>query len=140
MVTLSIDEDCGNAPKKQFISNLLVAVAEGNLVQARQYLSEEVSWTIVGEPQSEVASVPEQILQRLTADPSSTFRVDNILSHGKRCAANGTFTTDGSAVSFAHIFEFSGHGKAAVIRVATSYLIGVGSGGVASVSPGARGW
>ncbi len=125
MMTISVDEDCGNAPKKQFVRDFLVAVARGDGT-AVGALADSVRWDVAGEQELSGKDEITEILCTLTAAPTSLFRIDNILSHGNRCAADGHFeNATGTRVRFSHHFQFTSHAKEAKLSGITSYLIGV---------------
>ena len=48
MVKIVVNEDRGNPPKKLFLKQLNIALAEGNLAFFSDGVSEDISWTIVG--------------------------------------------------------------------------------------------
>lgn len=120
---IEIDDDCGNAPKRQKIADLLVRMAKNEHDGVQAYLADDVAWELVGFGPQRGRDQLADLLDHFTDPLATTFTVANILSHGSGCAANGTLRRqDGTVVAFAHFFRFNGHGKNATIRRVTSFM------------------
>lgn len=123
MPEISIEENCGNSPRKQFLSDFYVAFAERDEEAIRSMLTDDVRLAIVGEEtldgrQSVVDSMD------LFLDGISEITVDNIITHGDTAAANGVITADnGDTHAFCEVFTFEGHTKDANIKSIDSYVI-----------------
>ena len=87
-------------------------------------VTDDVRWEFVG---SGVIEGTEDLAAELVAASRSTTRelvIENILSHGNRCATNGTIHySDGAAVTFCDIYVFESHGKNAKIKAVVSYAL-----------------
>ena len=125
MVKVIIDEDCGNAPKKQYIKEFLIASADANIGAAVSMVTDDIHLEIPG--YKSVHGKGEATVL-LTADSSQSkmreLVVSNILSHGDRCAANGIFRfEDGGEVAFCGIYVFNGHAANAKLKEITIYSV-----------------
>lgn len=124
MVDVVVEEDCGNAPKKAVIKDWLVSLAAGETDEVTSQLAEDARWDVVGSETVEGMTDISTVVSKLAALPVSTLIISNILSHGKRVAANGSLRLqDGREVRFAHFFTFSGHGRTAKISEIATYTI-----------------
>jgi hypothetical protein len=125
MVVLSINEDCGNAPKKLFIKDFLVACANADIATAMEMLTEQVHVDILGYKSSLGAiAVKSLLMGDAHQSKVSHLVIHHILSHGDRCASNGLLDfEDGGHVAFCSMFAFDSHSKHAKIASITTYLI-----------------
>lgn len=123
MPEILIEENCGNSPRKQFLSDFYVAFAERNEEAIRSMLTDDVRLAIVGEEtldgrQSVVDSMD------LFLDGIAKITVNNIIPHGNKAAVNGVITADdGDTYAFCEVFKFKGHSKDANITSIDSYVI-----------------
>lgn len=123
MPEISIEENCGNSPRKQFLSDFYIAFAERDEEVIRSMLTDDVRLAIIGEKtldgrQSVVDSMD------LFLDGVSEITVDNIITHGDTAAVNGVITADsGDTHAFCEVFTFEGHSKDATIKSIDSYVI-----------------
>lgn len=124
MPEISIKEDCGNSPRKQFLSDFYVAFVErGDEETIRSMLTDDVQVAIIGEKtfdgrQSFVDSM------NLFRDGVSEITIDNIILHDDTAAVNGVIDADnGDTHAFCEVFKFEGHTKDANIKSIDSYVI-----------------
>ena len=104
------------------IADLLVLLARGADEDVLSYLTEDAEWELAGFERRRGHAEFRALLSRVTDSSATTCTVTDILSHGDRCAAHGTFgRDDGSRTAFAHFFRFNGHGKNAKICKITTY-------------------
>ena len=125
MIKISVSEDCGNAPKKQFIKDFCIASANGQIAAVIEMVTDDIALIIPGYKNAHGRAEVEELLTRDAARSKvSELIIDNILSHGDRCAANGTLRfEDGGVVAFCNVYRFNGHGKTAKIKEITTYSI-----------------
>lgn len=123
MPEISIEENCGNSPRKQFLSDFYVAFVERDEEVIRSMLTDDVRLTIVGEePLDGRQSVVDSM--DLFLDGISEITVDNIIPHGDMAAVNGVITADnGDTHAFCEVFKFEGHTKDANIKSIDSYVV-----------------
>lgn len=125
MVRIITVEDCGNAPKKQIIRDFLTALAERNTENAVQLIDNEIC--LHAPNQSKMVgleSVMRYLQQKLIGENVEQLKIDNILSHGNQCAANGSMNRqNGTTTWFSAFFLFDGYRKNAKIKEITLYTI-----------------
>lgn len=115
-------KDCGNAPRKMVIRDVLVAIAECDQEALTEFLREDIRWEIVGsERLTGLDQIRDWVLrQRLVAE----LHISTVITHGTDCGADGWIIyPNGSTTRFSHIVVFAGHSKTAKIKALRSYLI-----------------
>ncbi len=125
MVDIFVEENCNNAPKKQFVKDFLIAIATSDLEAVANMLDDNVTLEAVGHKMiSEKESVMRALVENNTLRGVFKLTVRNILSHGNKCAAEGVMSyKDGSEVAFCGIYTFTSHSKDAKIKKITMYSI-----------------
>lgn len=127
MARIICREDCGNAPKKLFIRDFNVAVAEGNAATFEHHLSENATWQLY-EPGNQTRlegqkAIIAELVDNRTIEPEEVV-IEHILTHGKAGSANGIITSeDESVYVFCDVYIFTSHAKSATIKEITSYII-----------------
>ena len=113
---MTIPEDCGNSPRMAIVAEIAAAWAAGEEDSVREWLREDVAWTLVGEhaPASDGYVRPP-----LTAESGEILTV---LNHGRLAACDGYLMREGERVDFCHVIRFAGTTKTAKIREIRTYL------------------
>ncbi len=124
MTKITIDEDCGNSPKKQFIKEFNIAFAKGDMDYVLDCFSEDIRWEVINHSPVVGREKASDMLKTM-AEPAEELVIDNIVSHGNRCAANGTLRYADGVVAFCDIYTFTSHAKDAKIRSLIGYAINV---------------
>ena len=122
---ITIKEDCGNAPKKQFIKDFFVAIAQENIKTVMNMVSDDICLEIIGY-QTAQGKQAVQLLFEKNAQPLNgrELVIDTILSHGNRGAANGILKyKDGRTVDFCTLYTFDSYSKNAKLQVIQTYSI-----------------
>lgn len=123
MANIQIQPDCGNAPRKLFLKELLIAIAEGNIKHVQEVIPEHISWDIVGQKQ---ITGQQQYLKELKGHAIWKIRelvVDTIITHGPDASVSGRVTAaDKSTYKFCDVYRFKGAGDATINSI-TTFLI-----------------
>lgn len=124
MTKIVCAEDCGNAPKKQYIKDFNIAFAKADVKEVLSMLTDDAEWEIVGEKLVRGKAAIQNELERMNAGPADELHIENLISHGNICAANGVMKfNDTNPVAFCDVYTFSSHAKSAKIKKMTSYAI-----------------
>ncbi|GAA2112684.1 nuclear transport factor 2 family protein [Streptomyces synnematoformans] len=124
MVTIRSAADCGNAPRKEVLRDLVVALAEGDGATVAALVGEDVAWSLVGEAvlrgreavRAWVADLPE----------AKEVAFGSLLTHGREAGVDGTIeAADGTRYAFCHVIRFPGTAKTAKIAEVRSYVLPV---------------
>jgi hypothetical protein len=129
MVKITVDEDCGNAPKKLFLKDFNIAFAEKDIDFVADSVSDDISWDIVGDKTVQGKHNFLETLEQATNDHISELIIGKIITHGKEGAVSGMRTLqNGKHHAFCDVYEFSG-AKGTQIKTITSYIIKVDESG-----------
>ncbi|KHE72669.1 nuclear transport factor 2 family protein, partial [Halobacillus sp. BBL2006] len=110
-------EDCGNAPKKTFLKEFNIAFAKGDVDFITESVSEDFSWEIIGEKVIHGKDEFTDWLDQLGDHKVTKIHIQNILTHGRMGAVNGTLKMkDGRRISFCDMYTFTDAGKQAKIK------------------------
>jgi hypothetical protein len=125
MTRIVVEEDCGNAPKKQVLRDFNIAIAEQNTAQILDPIADTICWEIVGEKRLEgKEQVEEAIAQMMQSGKMSELILRNIMTHGTVGAVDGIATYEnGERVAFCEVYRFTSGAKNAKIKEITSYRI-----------------
>lgn len=124
MLKITVDEDCGNAPKKLLLKEFYIALAKNDLPFISGNLSEDVTRIVPGgkpaRGKEKVVAEMEQTGQRATTE----LVINNIITHGNNATANGLLKfPDGKRYAFCDVYKFGLANKETKIKEITSYGI-----------------
>lgn len=122
MVTITDKPDCGNAPRMQILRDLVVAIAERDHHHIESVLSDDFTWTLIGD---HTMGSRDELRTWLTALPTvSEVEFGTLVTHGRGASVDGVFhLVDGSHSAFSHVLNFAGAAKAAKLASVKSYVI-----------------
>jgi hypothetical protein len=115
--------DCGNAPKKKVLKDLLIALAVKDIPFINEYTKEDIRWDIVNDITVQGREQAIEVLEKSMSSSVMELNIHNIITHGKTASANGTFKFENNKVyAFCNVFNFVSAGKN-IIKEITSYII-----------------
>ena len=120
---LSVNPDCGNAPKKAFLRDFNVAFAQADIPILLAAVTDDFRWEMVGDKVISGKEAFATALEEMKQYTASELTIDTIITHGREAAVSGTMTMeDGKRFSFADIYTFRG-AKGDRIAALTSYVV-----------------
>jgi len=123
MTKIIVETSCDNSPKKEFLKQINVAFATGNVQFLKESIIDNIVWNIIGDGKLEGKKSFIKKLDELQKGTISELVLDQILTHGRSGAVNGIIKMkDGNKFSFSNFYEFNG-AKASKIKSITSYVI-----------------
>lgn len=124
MVKVTVHEDCGNAPKKLFLKDFLVAVVSNDSAFIARNMTDDIRWEMVG---SQCISGKQDVLTQLQqsrSDEVAELIIKTIVTHGYHGAADGFLKfKDGKTVAFCDVYQFRASTNNAPIKAITTYEI-----------------
>lgn len=124
MTTITVEEDCGNTPKKALLRDFNVAFAENEVEFILENVSDDVEWTIVGDREILGRDDFATAVEGMTDPDVAALTIDHVITHGATASVDGTLgLDDGSVYAFCDVYDFSSHAKDAKIQTMTSYVI-----------------
>ncbi len=124
MTEITVEERCGNSPRKQFLKEFYVAFAKADIEDIRSRLTDDIRLTVVGDVTVNGKQDVTDLLTGMLDEELTEIRVDNIITHGYTAAANGVLrAANGDTHAFCEVFTFDGATKTADIEAIDSYVI-----------------
>lgn len=120
MGKISIQPNCGNSPRKQFLRDLNVAFVNGDEEYLLSNISENINWEILGK--IKVAGQEDYLnaIMNHKLWKAKELVVDTIITHGPDASVSGTFiSSDNSKYAFCDIYRFKGAGGFVINSIAT---------------------
>lgn len=120
ILEISLPADCGNAPRMVIVGDFVANWAKGNAAAVAEWLSDDISWTVVGD---DTHTGSYSSLE--TTPPIHAERVEvlSIMTHGRLASCDGYLEAKKTRTYFSHVFRFASTAKTAKIAELRSYLI-----------------
>lgn len=123
MPIINVKADCGNSPRKEFLKQFHIAMAEGDWPFVADNLSDSIRWEWVGSQVLENKEAAEEQLVKSPLWEVKTLDVDAIITHGNEASANGrVLTSEGKTFAFCNVYKFKGF-KGTMLQSVQTYLI-----------------
>lgn len=120
MIKISIQPDCGNSPRKLFLKDLNVAIANGNSNFFADSISENINWEIAGQLN---VTGKENYLKTIIGHKLwkvKELNIDTIITHGADASVSGQIiANDNSKFTFCDIYKFKGAGGTIINSIKT---------------------
>ena len=122
-LTVNVQADCGNAPRKLLLRDISIAFAERDVATLLEHAHKDITWNRVGTNITEGKAAFEEALSSLTLPDARELTLHHILTHGKEGAVSGTVIfSDGSQRDFCDVYVFSST-TSKLVKVLQSYVI-----------------
>lgn len=123
MTKIIASPNCGNSPKMGFLKEFNIAFARGDVKFLVESVTEDIVWNIIGDRKITGKDNFTYELEKMKTEKASELELEQILSHGKEGAANGTMKMQsGKKYAFSDFYQFNGAKGAKIISI-TSYVI-----------------
>ncbi|SMF86890.1 hypothetical protein SAMN05661091_3546 [Paenibacillus uliginis N3/975] len=123
-LTITCVEDCGNAPKKLFLKEFIIALATNNIGFIIENIADHVIWNVVGDQVIQGKAHLTETLRHMNNRKIKELHMKKLITHGRDGAVSGTFITDmNKRYAFCQVYTFSSAAKNAKIKEVTSYII-----------------
>lgn len=123
MTKITINSDCGNSSKKEFLKKINIAFAQADSDFLIESVTDDIVWEMVGDKTIEGKEDFAAVLEEMKEKAASELLVEQILTHGREGAVNGVITaSSGNKYAFSDFYKFRG-AKGAKIKRLTSYVI-----------------
>ena len=123
MTKITIQADCGNSPKNEFLKAFQMAFAEMDNPKILEMISDDVEWQIVGHNTIVGKEAFQKAIEGLPEGQVKEVILEKVLSHGKLGAASGKIIMmDGSVFAFGDMYEFN-NTKGTHLRTIQSFNI-----------------
>jgi len=124
MVNIIVQEDCGNAPKKAFLRDFIVAVVKGDNTFISSSITDYICWNYVGNECFNGKRDALAALKRLRSDEIGELVIHTIITHGYYGCVEGTLKfSDGKMLAFCDVYQFRASANNAPIKAIRTYAI-----------------
>ncbi|CAM1363286.1 conserved hypothetical protein [Tenacibaculum litoreum] len=90
MLKIISSPSCGNSPKMTLLKEFNIALAKGDLEFLTESVTDEIVWNIIGDRKVEGKEEFIEELKKIKEKEVIELTLEQILSHGKEGAVNGT--------------------------------------------------
>jgi len=127
MVKINVPEDCGNAPKKLFLKDFVVAIVNNDHSFVVSNTIDDVRLNFVGGECIDGKQNVLAALQQSRSDKVTELTIHTIVTHGYNGVVDGVLKfKDGKTIAFCDIYLFRASTNKAPIKEITTYLITMG--------------
>lgn len=127
MVKVHVQEDCGNAPKKLFVRDFIVAMVNNDQAFMTKNATDDIRWNIVGESSLEGKEAVLAGLRQRRNAAVAELTVHTIVTHGYDGVAEGLLTLkDGKKIAFCDVYRFRASTNNAPVKTITTYAVVLG--------------
>ena len=124
LLKITVEEDCGNAPKRVVLRDFTIAYAQGDMAHLLEQVADNVRWQRIGDQVLEGKAAVAEALPHLLPDNATELTITNVMTHGNIGAVDGVLVlADGRHYAFCEVYRFSSHAKSAKIKEISSYVI-----------------
>ncbi len=124
MARVTVQADCGNAPKKEFLRDFEIAFTDKDSKKILDFFADNIYWEIVGENVIKGMTEATKMVETMMDGTISELTIETIITHGDTGAVNGTMKfTNEKIYGFCDVFTFTSHAKDAKIKKLTSYVV-----------------
>src|SRR5690349_21623803 len=124
MAKIITQEDCGNAPKKLFVKEFIVAMVNNDLEFVGQNVADDIQWNMVG---AEIIQGKDTFLKSLRRSRGGAIlelTIHTIVTHGYDGVAEGVLKLkDGRMMAFCDVYRFKASTNNAPIKAISTYAI-----------------
>ena len=120
VMDIELPADCGNAPRIVIVGDFVAHWASGDTDAVAEWLSDDVSWTIIG---ADVHTGPGTAEAATPSIRAELLVVQSIVTHGRLASCDGYLEAGTKRVAFSHAIRFAGAAKSAKIVELRTYCI-----------------
>lgn len=117
---IDLPTDCGNAPRMVIVGDFVANWAGGDADAVAEWLSDDVSWTLVG---TDTYAGPDSSRAVWRRERPDRLVVQSILTHGRLASCDGYLETGTTRTAFSHAIRFAGAAKSAKVAEVRTYCI-----------------
>ncbi|MEC0174833.1 hypothetical protein P4H83_08100 [Paenibacillus favisporus] len=119
-------EDCGNAPKKEFLRAFNVALVGNDTDFINEKIIEDIQWNVIGGNTLQGKGQVFGMLEKLMDKTPTELIISNIITHGYSGSLNGILNLENNmSYAFCNIYRFNSSLNKTKIKEITSYIIDI---------------
>jgi hypothetical protein len=115
-----------NSPRQAWLRDFNLAFINGEIEETLGYVTEDVTWELVGEGTIEGREGMRAWLLSMDGKKARRVELKHFITHGRSAAVNGSYEMEsGSQFEFCDIYEFANTKNDSPIKNYTSYVVRV---------------
>ncbi|HWO52817.1 MAG TPA: hypothetical protein VNM49_00270 [Paenibacillus cookii] len=119
-------EDCGNAPKKEFLRAFNVAFVSNDSGFIMEKIIDDIQWNFIGSNVLQGKDEVLSMLEKLISKKPTELVISNIITHGYSGSLNGILKLeDHTSYAFCHVYRFNSSLNKTKIKEITSYIVDI---------------
>ncbi|SNT10281.1 SnoaL-like domain-containing protein [Ekhidna lutea] len=122
MTKITINADCNNSPKKEFLKDFNVAFATGDADFIIDHVSDDIHWVMYGDKELKGKKDFAREINIMKDYVADEMTVHSIVTHGAEAALNGEIKMGGKTYAFCDVYRFSSAGST-TIKELKSYIV-----------------
>ena len=123
MSRINIPPDCGNSPKKAFLKDLNISIANGKTDLISEHLHDNIIWKFAGKPEQQGKEAFIKALIKHKRYKVKALSLDKIITHGSDATVCGQITgIDNDVYEFCDIYSFMSAGSNKIKSIKTFFI------------------
>ncbi|WP_291911929.1 nuclear transport factor 2 family protein [Chitinophaga sp. CB10] len=124
MVKIQAPADCGNAPKKLFVKDFIVAMVSNDEDFLSRNITDDVEWQLIGGKQLAGRDAVLKGIRQLRGAGITGLTIRTIVTHGYDGVAEGVLEyKNGKQAAFCDVFRFKSSTNNAPVKGIHTYAI-----------------
>ncbi|WP_042351605.1 hypothetical protein [Bacillus massiliigorillae] len=125
-VKIICPDDCGNAPKKNFLKELTISFARNNMEFIIDNITDDFCWNIIGHKLIQGKENFVQTVKQMQNNLVTELEISKFIAHGYDGSVNGSLLFENKkSYAFCNVYRFSSSRNNSKIKECTSYVIEV---------------
>ena len=121
MMKIKVEANCSDAPERIFLKDLNLAFAEGDIEYIADVVTDDITWTIVGDKSVHGKAAFIEALEQMKQYKTREIFIKKVITHDKEGSTNGEMIMhDGKRFAYCDVYEFHGGSE---IKSIVSYVI-----------------
>ncbi|GEP93261.1 SnoaL-like domain-containing protein [Chitinophaga terrae (ex Kim and Jung 2007)] len=128
MIKIQVQADCGNAPKKMFVKDFIIAIVNNDQASLEKNATDDIQWTTAGGETIEGKEAVLAALRRFRSDKVAELTIHTIITHGYDGMAEGLLKfKDGRKEAFCDVYRFKASTNHAPVKNIRTYTVEPGN-------------
>lgn len=123
MTKFNIAADCGNAPRKLFLSEFIAAMSNNDLEFIAKYVVDNITWENSG---TGTVSDKETYLKSLEGSPirnAKEINIESMITHGAEAAVSGRILdSQNKQFLFCDLYKFNSAGSSQIKHIRSFFV------------------
>lgn len=119
MTKITVNANCRNSPKKEFLKDFNIAFATGQADFIIEHVSEDIVWEIYGDKSIQGKNQFSLEINAMKNRVPAELKLDSIITHGREAAVNGEIKMGTETYAFCDVYYFSSASSTIIKKIHT---------------------